>query len=184
MGSKKIEQENNVQDPSENFKADVNRFLAAARKSCVTVATAALKSSDDAEDAVQESFLEFFRDASGVTKNEWARYLHGILNHRVTDVIRKRMQDCGVFSDGAQPDEVEGVEDPQQDVEGAVEYNQVIEGVKACKYDLTPNQSSAFLEVVIYGNTFEEAAEQLHCTVEAVKDRVFRARAKLQEALK
>ena len=133
-----------------------------------------LYDSPEAEDITQEVFIRVYRAASTYTpKAKFSTWLYTITKNLCFNELRKK-KSVTVFSieDEMLPELPSLDESPVSRLEEAEVKQRVLEAVKA----LPPNLRIAVLLLKYHGLSYEEVADILGCTVNAVKLRVHRAK--------
>ena len=134
------------------------------------VAMRTLGSLQDAEDAVQETFLRLFRGIGGFRSgSRFSSYLFQILHNTCLDLLRKRKPAAGSLSDSPA---VEGLSVPATH-EFCHEFAQAVGR-------LPEQMRASFLLFAVEEFSQEETAEILATSVGTVKTQVHRARKKLR----
>jgi RNA polymerase sigma-70 factor (ECF subfamily) len=134
-----------------------------------------VRNTDDAEDVVQNTFIEAMRCAqhfSGLSKP--STWLFGIaLNLARNQVRRNGASRCDTLDDGF----MEQLADPHADPAMLIELRQIAGKVDALLSQLSPGIRSTFEAVLDGEASYEEAAEQLQIPIGTVRSRVSRVRA-------
>jgi RNA polymerase sigma factor (sigma-70 family) len=134
-----------------------------------------LRNPEDAEDVVQNTFIEAMRCAdrfSGLSKP--STWLFGIALNLARNQVRRNCADmCDTMEDGF----MDMIPDAYGDPARLVELRQVADRVESLLSTL-PKDIRATFEAVLDGeSTYEQAAEQLGIPVGTVRSRVSRVRA-------
>jgi len=126
-----------------------------------------LRRSDEAEDAVQDAFLTFYRQAATLRAANLGGWLHRVTVNRCIDQIRKRQRrgEVELFEDGARPARGQHV-----DLERAIQ-------------GLPDRARTVFVLHDVEGFKHREVAEMLEIAEGTSKSQLFRAREMLREAL-
>lgn len=126
-----------------------------------------------AEDVAQEAFLQAWRGLPGFRgASSFSTWLYTIARRAALEQVRRRtLQTVPLDQAPALPDPAPADPGLRQDAERAIQA-------------LDPDQREAFLLVAVAGLTYEEAGEVLGCPPGTVASRVFRARARLADALR
>jgi RNA polymerase sigma factor (sigma-70 family) len=125
---------------------------------------------EDAEDAVQETFLKLFRGIGGFRSGaRFSTYLFQILNNTCIDTIRKRKP---ADTAAAAVQDVETLAAPSTDEQ----RHSLAEAVSRLPHQM----KASFVLFAIEEFTQEEAAEILGISAGAVKTQVHRARKRLR----
>jgi len=133
-----------------------------------------LYDSPEAEDITQEVFLRVFRAAGTYSpKAKFSTWLYTITKNICFNELRKK-KSVTIFSieDEKLPELPSPDDDPVSKLEEAEVKKRVLDAVKA----LPPNLRIAVLLLKYHGLSYEEVAEILGCTINAVKLRVHRAK--------
>ena len=135
----------------------------------------------DAEDVTQEVFLRVFRASKTYTaKAKFSTWLYTITKNLCFNELRKK-RSVKIFSidEEVLPEIPSAADDPAFEVEKKEIRSRVLEAVKA----LPENLRIAVLLLKYHGLSYEEVAEILGCTVNAVKLRIHRAKAFLAKSI-
>jgi RNA polymerase sigma-70 factor (ECF subfamily) len=134
--------------------------------------------SGEAEDVVQEVFLTAWRrlgtlraDAAFVT------WLYRMTTNRCLNVLRARRPTVELDVDGPVSQR------PDIQPERATEISGELAALTAALHELTPAQRACWLLREAHGRSYEEIAQILGTTHQAVRGRIARARAQLAEAM-
>ncbi|WP_050513908.1 RNA polymerase sigma factor [Streptomyces capuensis] len=144
------------------------------------LATRLLGSRTDAEDAVQDAFVsawrripEFRGDAA------FATWMYRIVTNRCLNLLRTRKpltQDLGSVPEPTAP---EHASSPVR----AAESTAAVEALTRAMDGLTPEQRACWVLRELHGLPYEEIADVVGISHQAVRGRVFRARRYLTEAM-
>lgn len=147
--------------------------------SLLRLAARLLGSRTDAEDAVQDAFVnawrripEFRGDAS------FSTWMYRIVTNRCLNILRSRRptQDLGSVPEPPAP---EHASSPVR----AAESQAAVRALSDAMQGLTPEQRACWVLRELQGLPYEEIAEIVGSTHQAVRGRVFRARRYLTEAM-
>ncbi|WP_052869643.1 MULTISPECIES: RNA polymerase sigma factor [Streptomyces] len=147
--------------------------------SLLRLATRILNSRTDAEDAVQDAFVnawrripEFRGDAS------FSTWMYRIVTNRCLNVLRARRptQDLGSVPEPPAP---EHASSPVR----AAESRASVRALGDAMQGLTPEQRACWVLRELQGLPYDEIADIVGSTHQAVRGRVFRARRHLTEAM-
>jgi RNA polymerase sigma-70 factor, ECF subfamily len=150
------------------------------------VAIAVLGNAEDAEEAMQDTFVKAYRHL-GQFRRE-SKFTTWLTRIAINEAIQKRqgrrdfisLDESRVASELSMPWRTESwLSDPEK-VYGKQELRQIVE---AEIQRLPPIYREAFVLRDVEGMTAEEAAEAIGITVEALKSRLLRARLMVREAL-
>ena len=121
----------------------------------------------EAEDAVQETFLKLYRGIGGYrTGSPFSTYLFRILINTCTDILRKRRH---VDFAGIDAEQLPATAVPETDPGLARAVDRLPDRMKAC-----------FVLTAVEEYTLKEAAQMLDLNIGSVKTNVHRARKKLR----
>ncbi|OGW38074.1 MAG: hypothetical protein A2Y97_00255 [Nitrospirae bacterium RBG_13_39_12] len=128
----------------------------------------------DAEDITQEVFLRVFRASKSYTaKAKFSTWLYTITkNLCFNELRRRRSANIVSIEDEMIPEIPSTAESPASEIEKKEVRGRVLDAVKA----LPENLRIAVLLLKYHGLSYEEVAEILGCTVNAVKLRIHRAK--------
>jgi RNA polymerase sigma-70 factor (ECF subfamily) len=138
-----------------------------------------VRNQEDAEDVVQNTFLEALRCAnqfSGLSKP--STWLFGIALNLARNQVRRK---CADLCDALDESAIENIVDLQSDPAAQVELRQVAGKVEECLSSLSPDIRATFEAVFDQESTYEEAAEQLNIPVGTVRSRVSRVRSTVRQ---
>jgi RNA polymerase sigma-70 factor, ECF subfamily len=130
----------------------------------------------DAEDIAQEALVRAWRSLGRFRADAaFSTWLYRIVtNVALSTVTRRREHATG--------DPLEPV-GPDLDPAGTVQTRERLGAVLAALRELTPEQRACYVLREVEGLTYDELAEVLGTSVQAVKSRLFRARTELARAL-
>jgi RNA polymerase sigma-70 factor (ECF subfamily) len=134
-----------------------------------------VRNAEDAEDVVQNTFLEAMRCAdrfSGLSKP--STWLFGIALNLARNQVRRN---CGSVFDVLDESVLEQIVDHNSDPATIAELRQIAARVEALLYALPADIRATFEAVLEAESSYEEAAELLHIPVGTVRSRVSRVRA-------
>jgi RNA polymerase sigma factor (sigma-70 family) len=134
-----------------------------------------VRNSEDAEDVVQNTFIEAMRCAdrfAGLSKP--STWLFGIALNLARNHVRRN---CASRCDAIDEVSLEQVADPHADPALQIELRQIATKVEALLSQLQPKIRSTFEAVLDGETTYEEAAGHLDIPVGTVRSRVSRVRA-------
>jgi RNA polymerase sigma-70 factor (ECF subfamily) len=154
---------------------DVDKLYREHRQHLLRFVQRYMRNSEDAEDVVQNTFIEAMRCAdrfSGLSKP--STWLFGIALNLARNQIRRNCNDIYEEVDEAFINEIA---DANSDPAMLIELRQIAEKVDAMLNEL-PFKIRATFEAVLDGeSTYEEAAEHLQVPIGTVRSRVSRVRA-------
>jgi len=131
-----------------------------------------LKSESEADDAAQEVFLKAYKNLRSFRgHSSFYTWLHSIAAHHCLDQLRKSSR---------QPDSLEELVDKRglQIEEAPAEKEDLAQDLLA---SLSDDQRAILLLREVQGLGYQEIATALHCSLDAVKTRLYRARRDLQK---
>ena len=140
-----------------------------------------LQNSADAEDVVQNTFMEAIRCAerfSGLSKP--STWLFGIALNLARNQVRRN---CSDLLESADETFMNQVPDYHADPAKLVETRQIVNKVDALLKELPPKIRITFDAVLDADATYEEAAEQLCIPIGTVRSRVSRVRTSIRAEL-
>ena len=138
-----------------------------------------VRNPEDAEDVVQNTFLEALRCAdqfAGLSKP--STWLFGIALNLARNQVRRKCADLCEAMDEA---ELENIVDIHSDPAAQVELREVASKVEECINSLPSNIRATFEAVFDQESTYEEAAENLKIPVGTVRSRVSRVRSTVRQ---
>ncbi len=130
---------------------------------------------EDARDCLQEVFLEAIRSPQSAEVRNWGGFLRWLATRRAIDALRKRRRNA-TQAMGAEPSGPDPV-DP-------VELHETIEIIRRELARLPDSQAAAFWMSSAEQMTYEQIAEQLQITPNAVGMLIHRARQQLKLSLR
>lgn len=137
-----------------------------------------LGSSGDAEDAVQEVFLIVWRKLPQLQEDRaFVGWLYRTTTNRCLNVIRARRPQADV-----ELDEHEST-NTRTRPEHAAEVSEQMAALGQALTELTPEQRACWLLREVHGRSYDEIAQTLGTTTQAVRGRIARARAQLAEVM-
>ncbi|MFF0744839.1 RNA polymerase sigma factor [Streptomyces sp. NPDC004111] len=163
-------------------EGDESAFEALVRRhgpDLLRLATRMLGSATEAEDAVQEAFVSAWRSLPEFRGDAAFRtWMYRIVTNRCLNQLRSRRPTTDL--DAVPEQEAPGHEgSPARDAEagaGLRELSRVLDG-------LSPEQRACWLLREMHGLSYEEIADTVGSSPQAVRGRMFRARRALTEAM-
>lgn len=134
-----------------------------------------VRNPEDAEDVVQNTFVEAVRCAdrfSGLSKP--STWLFGIALNLARNQVRRN---CAEMYEAVDEAFLAQIPDHNADPAMLIELREIAAKVEAMLNELSPKIRNTFEAVLDGESTYEEAAEQLHIPVGTVRSRVSRVRA-------
>jgi len=170
---------------------ELNTFLASVEKRAYAMAMVALRNPDDALDIVQDVMLALASKYAQKPADEWRPLFYRILRNRITDFHRSsnvRNRVMGWMSHGSEDD---GVEDPIENVPGAIQdtpehrlrMNGARDDIVDAVAELPPRQQEVFLLRVWEGLDVKATAVAMGCSQGSVKTHYSRAIHALRDVL-
>lgn len=140
-----------------------------------------LRNTAEAEDAAQEIFLKAYRSLSSFQGNSsFSTWLYRISANHCKDLLRKRSRQRTESLDRLIEDSGDGVQlvEPSSDPAAARAASETVEMLLA---GLSPDERLILTLREVQGLSYQEIAGALHCSLDAVKARLRRARVSLEE---
>jgi RNA polymerase sigma-70 factor (ECF subfamily) len=154
---------------------DIDKLYRAHRQHLLRFVQRYVRNNDDAEDVVQNTFMEAMRCAdrfSGLSKP--STWLFGIALNLARNQVRRN---CADMYEAVDDTFMEQIADVHADPAMLIELRQIAGKVEAMLNEL-PSKIRTTFEAVLDGEaTYEEAAEHLHIPIGTVRSRVSRVRA-------
>ena len=154
---------------------DIDQLYRTHRQHVLRFVQRYVRSADDAEDVVQNTFMEAMRCAdrfSGLSKP--STWLFGIALNLARNQVRRN---CADLYEELDETFMEQIADTHADPAKLIEMRQIAGKVEAMLSELPPKIRTTFEAVLDGEATYEEAAEQLHIPIGTVRSRVSRVRA-------
>lgn len=154
---------------------DIDKLYRTHRQHLFRFVQRYMRNSEDAEDVVQNAFMEAMRCAdrfSGLSKP--STWLFGIALNLARNQIRRN---CADLYEEIDEDFMHQIADMHSDPAMLIELRQIAEKVEAMLSGLSPKIRTTFEAVLDGESTYEEAAEHLQIPVGTVRSRVSRVRA-------
>jgi RNA polymerase sigma-70 factor (ECF subfamily) len=171
----------------------MNRFLADVERRAFRIAQVALRSVEDAQDAVQEAMFQLAKRYADRPTAEWPPLFYKILQSRIRDTQRRRMVRNKVLSffggqkeddDDALPDPVAAAPDPAgRDPSEQVAQADAMDALEVALSRLPGRQREAFMLRILEGLDVEQTAQAMGCSEGSVKTHLSRAMHSLRERL-
>ena len=172
---------------------ELNRFLADVERRAFRIAQLALRSVEDAQDAVQEAMFQLAKRYAGRPSAEWPPLFYKILQSRIRDTQRRRMVRNKVLSffggqkeddDDALPDPIVGAPDlAGRDPSEQVAQADAMAALEGAVNRLPTRQREAFMLRILEGLDVEQTAQAMGCSEGSVKTHLSRAMHSLRETL-
>lgn len=158
-----------------------NELVRAHERLAYNVAWRMLGDADEAADVTQESFIAAYEHLADL-RGPFRPWLLRIVVNRCYDVLRRRQR--GPRSLDALVDErAVPLAGPSADPERAALSAELARAIEASLQELPADQRAAVVLVDVQGLSYDEAAIALQVPIGTVRSRLFRARAKLRDAL-
>src|SRR6185437_10758259 len=162
--------------------ATIEAFLASVERRAWRVAEIALRDSDEALDAVQDTMLRLVRHYSAKPAEEWSPLFWGILRRRITDLQRRRTvrNRILVWTGRATNDDDEELPaweapDLGPDPSRALASRQAHAAMSKAIRALPRRQQQAFMLRVLEGLDVADTAKAMGCSAGSVKTHLSRA---------
>jgi RNA polymerase sigma-70 factor (ECF subfamily) len=172
---------------------EMNRFLADVERRAFRIAQVALRSVEDAQDAVQEAMFQLAKRYADRPTAEWPPLFYKILQSRIRDTQRRRMVRNKVLSffggqkeddDDALPDPIASAPDPAgRDPSEQVAQADAMAALETALSRLPGRQREAFMLRILEGLDVEQTAQAMGCSEGSVKTHLSRAMHSLRERL-
>ena len=144
-----------------------------------------LKNDNDAQDAVQESFIKLYRHLDSFNFNSrFDTWFYRIVVNVCNDILRRRRNDRNFVEFQPQSDEDGYIPEIRDNALGPEERALMREEsaiLLKCMDKLPSEQRTVIVLRDINGFSYEEISEMLDCSLGTVKSRISRARLKLRE---
>jgi RNA polymerase sigma-70 factor (ECF subfamily) len=172
---------------------ELNRFLADVERRAYRIAQMALRSHEDAQDAVQDAMYQLAKRYAARPSAEWAPLFYRILQSRIRDIQRRRAVRNRVISffggqkgdgDDDLPDPVASAPDPTalEPAEQVAQAEAMVALEKALQA-LPGRQREAFVLRILEGLDVAETAQAMGCSEGSVKTHLSRAMHSLRDSL-
>ena len=172
---------------------ELNRFLAEVERRAFRIAQLALRSVEDAQDAVQEAMFQLAKRYADRPSAEWHPLFYKILQSRIRDTQRRRMVRNKVLSffggqkeddDDALPDPIASAPDRAgRDPSEQVAQADAMDALETALTRLPGRQREAFMLRILEGLDVEQTAQAMGCSEGSVKTHLSRAMHSLRETL-
>ncbi|PTQ93159.1 RNA polymerase sigma-70 factor (ECF subfamily) [Mucilaginibacter yixingensis] len=148
-------------------------------KAMLNVAFRIVGNTDEAEDVLQEAFLDAFNRIKDFRQETtFGLWLKQIVVHRAINLLRKRKMDL-IGMDG---DELENIADEEPEDLEEIQYK--VEQVKEAMKELPEGYRVVISLYLLEGYDHEEIGQILHITENTSRTQFLRAKRKLSEILK
>ena len=172
---------------------ELSQFLADVERRAYRIAQMALRSHEDAEDAVQEAMLQLAKRYANRPPAEWPPLFYRILQSRIRDTQRRRAVRNRVLSffggqkgegDDELPDPIASAVDPRalEPGEQVAQADAMVALEKALQ-ELPGRQREAFMLRILEGLDVAQTAQAMGCSEGSVKTHLSRAVHSLRESL-
>lgn len=160
--------------------AAFEEIVRAHEKTVYNLALRTLGNREDAEDAVQETFLKAYTALPGFRgESRLSVWLYRITANVCTDMLRRRRETVSLSVDDDDGERELDIPDGRFDPAALAEKNAVRAAVRAAM-DALPEDSRRVLALrELGGLSYDEIAAALELDLNTVKSRIFRARKKL-----
>jgi len=153
------------------------RLVEKHQKLVYSLARTSLKDPQLAEDAAQEAFTKAYRHlASYNPEYKFSTWIARITSNTCTDLMRKRKDFCPI-------DDALEVTDPESTPEQQVIGRETKSRLEALIEGLDPKYKQPLMLYHMSGMKYEEIAEYLKVPMSIVKNRIYRARKMLKQAM-
>ncbi len=154
---------------------DWDRFVADHGPPTLRLACRILGHGPDAEDVVQEAFLQVYLIGQSEAVTSWGGLLHRAVLHRALDRLRRRRRASMPLAD----EPLSREDDPQ----ATAAAHELADHLRLAISRLPPQQADAFCMRYFDDQPYEQIAEHLGVAVGAVASALYKARRKLQSML-
>ena len=172
---------------------ELNRFLADVERRALRIAQIALRSHEDAQDAVQDAMFQLAKRYAARPPAEWAPLFYRILQSRIRDCQRRRKVRNRVLSffggqrgegEDELPDPIASAVDPAaRDPSEQVAQADAMGALERALSALPARQREAFMLRILEGQDVAETAQSMGCSEGSVKTHLSRAMHSLRETL-
>jgi RNA polymerase sigma-70 factor (ECF subfamily) len=163
-------------------------------KRAFRIAQVALRSVEDAQDAVQEAMFQLAKRYSDRPPEEWRPLFYKILQSRIRDTQRRRMVRNKVLSFfGGQKDDgeedsmpdpiVSAIDTAGRDPSEQVAQADAMDALEVALSHLPGRQREAFMLRILEGLDVEQTAQAMGCSEGSVKTHLSRAMHSLRKSL-
>ncbi len=157
-------------------------FDALYKKYCISLykfVFSIIKSSDEAENIIQEVFLNLWLNRNNILKEESVKYyIFTIAYNSTISIIRKKIKESQFIED------LKNIQiHTQVSVESEIEYNELNEKLNEIINELPERQKEVFLLHKSEGLKYSEIAEKLNISVNTVENHMSRALKTIREKL-
>ena len=160
--------------------AAFEEIVRAHEKTVYNLALRTLGNREDAEDAVQETFLKAYMALSGFRgESRLSVWLYRIASNVCTDALRRRRETVSLSAEDENGERELEIEDTRFDPAAAAEKSALRDAVRAAMDALPDASRRVLLLREIGGLSYDEIARTLEIDVGTVKTRIFRGRKKL-----
>ena len=174
-----------LSDPSASSRQTaLERFLAELELKAFRIARAALRSDDDALDAVQDAMLQLARAYSARPAEEWKPLFYRILENKIRDQQRRRKVRNRVMAwlpfrqseEGEEPpDPVARFPSGEPEPARRLEIDEAMQALDVALRALPARQRQAFMLRNLEGMDVQQTAIAMSCSQGSVKTHYFRA---------
>lgn len=160
-------------------------LILACSKKAYNIAFRYLRNGEDAQDAVQESFIKLYRHLGSFNFNSrFDTWFYRIVVNVCNDILRKRKAHLELCDTGERaqdnefnPDLTDSAANPEEQVIADERQRMLM----ACIDQLADEHRQVIILRDLNGFTYEEITVILSCSIGTVKSRISRARLKLRE---
>ena len=165
------------------FEALVNRY----QRRIYQLALRMTRNPADAEDIVQEVFLTAWRRLPEIQQDAaFSGWLYTSATNRCLNLLRRRRPTAELEEDDSPSDSSSGSSTwatPTQDPQGAAQVAAQLAALTEALDQLTPEQRAVWLLREAHGRSYDEIAQIIDTTPQAVRGRLSRARTQLAELM-
>ena len=162
--------------------AAFEEIVRAHEKTVYNLALRTLGNREDAEDAVQETFLKAYMALSGFRgESRLSVWLYRIASNVCTDCLRRRRETVSLSAEDENGERELEIEDTRFDPAAAAEKSALRDAVREAMDALPDASRRVLLLREIGGLSYDEIAQMLEINVGTIKSRISRGREKLRE---
>jgi len=159
---------------------DWDQILAQHAQAVWRVAYRVVGTTADADECMQEAFVDAVRVAGRETVRDWGALLRRLVTVRALDCLRRRHTEKARVAGEADCEALPSCEDSP---DAQMQRGELADGLRRALTRLPPQQAQVFCLRVVEEMSYEEIAEQLQISVNSIGVILNRARKRLRELL-
>jgi len=159
---------------------DWDQILAQHAQAVWRVAYRVVGTTADADECMQEAFVDAVRVAGRETVRDWGALLRRLVTVRALDCLRRRQTERARIPGAADCEAFISCEDPP---DAQMQRGELADGLRRALTQLPPTQAQVFCLRVVEEMSYDEIAEQLQINVNSIGVILNRARKRLRELL-